>query len=109
MPSKPLRLYEDYTREEVNGIFEPETDFVPQAGRWGISGLIELKDRPGDYVFLVTFGKREGDHEFDEGVTTEGFLRWQSQPKQVLSDRHVRQLIAHDSDRNTLHLFLRTA
>jgi len=60
-------------------------------------GLIELADRPGDYVFLVTFGRREGEHEFDEGVTTEGLLRWQSQPKQDLADRHVRHIFAPNS------------
>jgi hypothetical protein len=103
-----LRIHEGYHREEIHDIFEPDTPFVPQRGRWGVWGLIELRDRPGDYVFLVTFGQRQGAHDFDEGVSVEGLLRWQSQPKQGLADPHIRRLIAHDAERNTIHLFLRT-
>jgi hypothetical protein len=74
-----------------------------------MSGLIEIPGRPGDFVFLVTFGRSQGEHNFDEGVSTEGVLRWQSQPHQELDDPRIERLIRHDTDRNFVHLFLRTA
>lgn len=36
-------------------------------------------------------------------------MRWQSQPRQSLNDRRVQAWINHDSDLNSIHLFLRTA
>lgn len=106
--ARRLVLYEDYTREDVHDLFDPNSRFVPQAGLWGISGFIEIPGRPNDFVFLVTFGRSQGDHEFDEGISTEGILRWQSQPHQTLDDVRIERLIEHDPDRNSVHLFLRT-
>jgi hypothetical protein len=83
---RPLTLYEDYTREEVHDIFDPKYSFTPQAGTWGLQGIVPIPDRPGGYVFFVTFGQKQAEHEFDEGITPEGVLRWQSQPKQRLTD-----------------------
>ena len=104
-----LTLYDDYSREAVHDLFDPNSLFTRGAGSWGISGLIEIPGRPGDFVFLVTFGSKQGDHEFDEGISTEGIIRWQSQPQQGLDDPRVQRLIGHDPDRNSVHLFLRTA
>ena len=86
---KTLRLHEDYGREDVHDIFDPDSTFTPQAGTWGLQGIIMIPDRPGDFVFFVTFGRREGEHEFDEGISTEGVLRWQSKPQQRLNDPQV--------------------
>jgi hypothetical protein len=72
--------YDDYSREAVHDLFDPNSLFTRGAGSWGISGLIEIPGRPGDFVFLVTFGSKQGDHEFDEGISAEGIIRWQSQP-----------------------------
>jgi hypothetical protein len=108
-PLAQLALYEDYSRRDVHGLFDPTSNFVPQAGLWGILGLIEIPRRPGDFVFLVTFGRSQGEHSFDEGISTEGVLRWQSQPHQELDDPRIERLIGHDADRNSVHLFLRTA
>lgn len=77
---KPLHLWHDYTREEVHGIFSPNTKFTPQAGTWGLQGIVRVSARPGDWVFFVTFGKEQGEHVFDESITTDGVLSWQSQP-----------------------------
>ena len=104
----PLRLYEDYSREEVHDIFAPDAPFTPGAGTWGLLGIVAIPDRPGDYVFFVTYGRQQGEHVFDEGVTEEGVLTWQSQPRQGLDDQQIRQFIAHDETINTIHLFLRT-
>jgi Domain of unknown function (DUF3427) len=106
---RPLVLYEDYTRQDVHDIFDPHSPFTPQAGTWGLQGIIELPGRTEDFVFFVTFGQKQGEHEFDEGITTEGIFRWQSQPRQDQKDARVRRLITHDPDRNSIHLFLRTA
>ncbi len=103
-----LKLHDDYSREEVHDIFAPETPFTPQAGTWGLHGIIGLPDRPNDFVLFVTFGKEEGGHEFDEGVSAEGILRWQSQPRQRLVDRVIQQLISHNENINSIYLFLRT-
>jgi hypothetical protein len=59
-------------------------------------------------VFFVTFGKREGDHTFDEWITEDGALSWQSQPKQARNDAQIQQLIEHDELKNIIYLFLRT-
>jgi len=104
-----LELGAAYTREEVHSIFSPETIFTPQAGTWGLQGIVRVPDRQGDWVFFVTFGQRQGEHEFDESITEDGVLSWQSQPQQRLDDDVIRQLIAHDERENNIHLFLRTA
>lgn len=103
------RLYADYDRRAVHDLFEPDTIFTPQTGKWGISGIVRLNDRPGDFVLFVTFGKEEGTHAFDESISDTGIVRWQSQPKQRFSDRSIAELIEHDERTNTLHLFLRTS
>lgn len=109
VPIRQLVLHEDYTREEVHDLFDPNSLFTRGAGSWGIWGLIEIPGRPSDFVLLVTFGSKQGDHEFDEGISTEGIMRWQSQPQQGLDDPRLQRLIGHDPDRNSARLFLRTA
>lgn len=91
-PVRPLALFEDYSRREVHDIFAPGTDFTPGAGLWGLQGIVE--HQPGEFILFVTFGREQGDHKFDEGITTDGVLTWQSQPNQTLQTPHVRQLIA---------------
>lgn len=103
-----LTLHEDYTREEVHGIFSPETTFTPQAGTWGLQGIVPVPDRPNDYVLFVTFGQEQGDHEFDEYITESGVLGWQSQPRQHHDSPTVQRFIHHDELTGSIHLFLRT-
>lgn len=103
-----LSLWSDYTREDVHSIFSPDTAFTPQAGTWGLQGIVRIPEREGDWVFFVTFGQHQGDHAFDESITDEGVLSWQSQPSQRLDDKVIRALVAHDEQVNTIHLFLRT-
>lgn len=105
---KSLIKYYSYTREEVHDIFSPETKFVPQGGPWGQSGIVRVPDRDGDYVFFVSFGQRQADHTFDEYITEDGILTWQSQPSQTLSEKRIKQLIEHDHSKNNIYLFLRT-
>jgi hypothetical protein len=69
---------------------------------------VTIPDRPGDLVLFITFGQQQGRHIFDEDITEEGVLSWQSQPKQALHDRQIQQLIHHDELTHALYLFLRT-
>ena len=102
-----LRLWKRYNREEIHSIFSPTTTFTPQAGTWGLQGIVKIPDRPGDYVFLVSFGTEQNNHLFDESITKDGVLTWQSQPKQSFSSPVIQELIAHDERTNSIHLFLR--
>lgn len=103
---RSLELFHDYSRLEVHDIFAPETDFTPGAGTWGLAGIVEFQ--PGEFVLFVTIGREQGDHQFDEGITADGVLTWQSQPSQSLDNQQVRRLIEHDSERRNIRLFLRT-
>jgi Domain of unknown function (DUF3427) len=106
MPS--LVLYDDYTREEVHDLFAPDAPFTPRSGTWGLHGIIALPDRPGDFLFFVTFGQRQGEHVFDEGITDDGVLSWQSQPRQGFHHPQIQEFIHHDELTQTIYLFLRT-
>jgi len=72
-----------------------------------LQGIISISDRPGDFVFFVSYGQRQADHTFEEGVTEEGILTWQSQPRQRLSHPQIQVLIRHNEDINSIYLFLR--
>lgn len=56
----------------------------------------------------MTFGKAQGAHTFDESVTEDGVLPWQSQPRQRLADATIQEFIQHDDRKNSIYLFLRT-
>ena len=102
-----LTLNEFYTREEVHTIFSPSTTFTPQAGSWGLQGIVKIPNRINDFVFFVTYGASQGDHDFEEGITSEGVLSWQSQPRQSFKSEVIQSLINHDETINSIHLFLR--
>lgn len=103
-----LKLGAHYEREDVHNIFSPHTEFKPQRGQWGVHGAISIPNRQGDYVFFVTFGQKQADHEFDEYITEQGVLSWQSQPSQTLDEKRIQEWITHDPNVNNIHLFLRT-
>ena len=104
---KKLQLWNFYSRSEVHQIFSPDTKFTPQSGTWGLQGIIKVPERDGDFVFFVTFGKSQGDHQFDESITEDGVLSWQSQPSQSFESDVIQTLIDHDERINNIHLFLR--
>lgn len=103
-----LKLWDSYTREQVHDIFSPETAFTPQAGTWGLHGIVRVPERPGTQVFLVTFGQKRGSHLFDESVTDDGVLTWQSQPSQTLTESRIQDFMQHDDRTDSTYLFLRT-
>lgn len=104
---KKLKLWNFYSRSDVHQIFSPDTKFTPQSGTWGLQGIIKVPGRDGDFVFFVTFGKSQGDHIFDESITSDGVLSWQSQPSQSFESEVIQTLINHDERINNIHLFLR--
>ena len=104
---KNLELWSEYRREEIHGIFSPDTKFTPQAGTWGLHGIIPVPDREGDWVFIVTYGNKQGEHTFDESITEDGVLSWQSQPRMDFNSEAIKSFINHDDRVNNIHLFLR--
>lgn len=105
---KSLELWSEYTRKEIHSIFSPDTPFTPQAGTWGLHGMIRVPGRQNDWVFLVSLGNQQGEHIFDESITVDGVLSWQSQPRLDLVSDAIKSLINHDDRVNNIHLFLRT-
>jgi len=105
---KNLELSDRYSREEAHSIFSPDTVFTPQAGTWGLHGIVPVPYRDNDYVFFVTYGQKQGEHEFDEEITEDGVLSWQSQPGQNFQNKHIRNFINHNELINNIYLFLRT-
>ncbi|MDC3001286.1 DUF3427 domain-containing protein [Actinomycetota bacterium] len=103
-----LELWNDYDREAIHDIFSPDTAFTPQAGTWGLWGIVGVPDRPGDYVLMVTYGQSQGEHTFEEAITDNGVLTWQSQPRQNFQSSAIQDLMSHDEDVNSIYLFLRT-
>ena len=104
---KPLKLRDVYSRRDIHGIFSPDTKFTPQAGTWGLQGIIKVPNRENDFIFIVTYGQSQGDHDFDEGITKDGVLSWQSQPSQDFQNKVIQQLISHDDLTSNIYLFLR--
>ncbi|WP_161515508.1 DUF3427 domain-containing protein [Priestia megaterium] len=106
--TKPLQLYETYDRKMVHDIFEPFSPFHWGTGTWGSHGIVKIPNRDKNYVFFVTFGRKQGDHQFKEEITQEGILTWQSQPHQTLKNPNISKFVNHDHTKNNIYLFLRT-
>ena len=104
---KKLELKKFYSRKDIHSIFSPDTKFTPQAGTWGLQGIIPIPSKQNDFVFIVTYGASQGGHSFDEGITEEGVFSWQSQPSNSFKDKRIQQLIAHNELTNNIYLFLR--
>jgi len=106
--NRMLIKYEDYNRKEVHDIFAPGTSFYPGAGLWGLRGIVKISNRENSFVFFVTFGRKQADHEFEEYITEDGILTWQSQPSQDLQNKTIQKLINHNHYKDNIYLFLRT-
>lgn len=106
---RKLKRYQKYNREEIHDIFSPNTKFVPQAGDWGMKGIVSIPNTIDDFIFFVTVGAKQGAHEFEESINELGELTWQSQPSQKLSHPQIKKLINHDEQISTIYLFLRTS
>lgn len=104
-----VELYEEYTREEVNNIFNADVPFTLGAGIYGMHGLIRVKKENSnpDFIFFGTLGQDKLGYEFAEEISKDGELNWQSQPKQALDNERIIQLINHNEDENNIYLFIR--
>jgi hypothetical protein len=105
---KPLELLKQYNREDVYNIFDGVTPFTPGAGTWGIHGIVKIPNRSSDYVFFVTFGQDKLGQEFNESITEDGVLTWQSQKKQGFNHPQILDFISHNHHIHNIYLFLRT-
>ena len=106
---RELVRYEKYSRNDIHDVFSPDTNFTPQTGSWGLHGIIRVPGTQHDYIFLVTYGKKQSGHEFDENIDENGILTWQSQPSQTLNESRIIDFINHDYLKNNIYLFLRTS
>ena len=100
-----LVLNSEYSREDIHSIFSPDTTFTLGAGTWGNHGIVPIPDCEDDFVFIVTYGQKQGAHTFDEGVTDQGVLFWQSQPSNKLTDDRIKKQINHNEIHNSIYLF----
>lgn len=105
---KELIRYNKYSRKDIHDIFSPGTKFTPGAGYWGISGIIRVPETKRDFIFLVTYGQSQAEHEFDEEIDENGILIWQSQQSQKLQTPQIIELINHNHIVDNIYLFLRT-
>lgn len=103
-----LIKYNKYSRKDIHDIFSPNSKFTKGSGYWGISGIVKVPDTKKDYIFLVTYGRKQASHEFDESIDENGILTWQSQPSQALDNPQIKDFINHDSSVDNIYLFLRT-
>ncbi len=102
-----LKRYHLYSREEVHSIFDREGNpFYPGTGTWGLHGIIRIPNSD-DFVFFVTYGRNISGHQFEEKITEDGILHWQSQPRQKLDDELIQKFINHDHLIDNIYLFLR--
>lgn len=104
---KKLVKYNEYSRKDIHDIFSPNTKFTPGSGYWGISGIIKVPNTRHDYIFLVTYGQKQVDHKFKEGIDEYGILTWQSQVSQNLKTPQILEFIKHDYTTDNIYLFLR--
>lgn len=101
-----LKRYNYYSREQLNNLFNPELNYKNGCGKWGGTGIVRIGDS-NDFVFFITLGTRINGHSFKEGITENGVLFWQSQPKQKLSDPIIKKLIAHNEHENNIYFLMR--
>ena len=103
-----LQLYNLYSRSDAQKIFDPDYKFEPSRGTWGLHGVIRLPRKQNDWVFFLTYGQAQVGREFDEGITPDGVLTWQSQPSQGFDNKRIQKWISHDQVIDKIHLFVRS-
>lgn len=104
--TKPI-LLSKYNRKEISQLFEPDSKFTAGSGRWGISGIIKLKNDTDDLIFIVTIEKPHSGNPYEDSLTDDGLLLWETQKKMDVDSLFVNRLRAHDHNASNIHLFLR--
>jgi hypothetical protein len=96
-----------YDRLDISQIFEPGCKFTPGAGRWGLPGIIEVPPKSGNFVFLVTLGEPHAGNPYQDALTEDGYLIWESQSRHKLDSPVIQKMLSHEPQQNSIHLFLR--
>lgn len=96
-----------YDRFEISQIFEPGSNFTRGAGRWGLPGIIEIPPKSGNFVFLVTLGEPHEGNPYQDELTEDGHLIWESQSRHKFDSPVIQKMLTHDPEQNNIHLFLR--
>lgn len=105
-----LQRYNKYTREQARTILAPDSKpYKRGAGSWGMLGIVPFENQSGlsDYAFFVTLGISISNYSFDEYISENGVLSWQSQPGQDFSNKQIKDFINHNSLPSKVHLFFR--
>ncbi len=106
-PKPALQRYQRYSRYDISQLFEPGCSFSPGAGRWGIPGIVETPKNSGQFVFLVTLGPPTDGNPYQDAITADGYLIWESQSRHDFASPLIQQLLQHDPTQRAIHLFLR--
>tara|TARA_B100001250_G_scaffold277281_1_gene239741 strand:+ start:201 stop:1187 length:987 start_codon:yes stop_codon:yes gene_type:complete len=97
-----------YSREDVYNIFNPAKPFDQIWKQWGIINLVKyVEELKNDYIFFLTLGTEGEGHSFDEGITKNGVLSWQSQEQNNFNSPNIKQFIKHDELLNNIYFFYR--
>ena len=104
-----LVLYQEYSRSQLHDIIEPQSNFTPGSGTWGLQGIINVGKKNNYFIFFVTYGQKQAGHKFQEGITNDGILSWQSQPKQGFQSLHVQTWINQQETNCLISLFVRNS
>jgi len=104
-----LVLYQEYSRSQLHDIIDPETNFTPGSGTWGLQGIINVGKKNNHFIFFITYGQEQAGYKFQEGITTDGILSWQSQPKQGLQSSQVQTWINQHKSNCLISVFVRNS
>ena len=103
-----LEKYQKYSRSDIHQIFKVENPFDQIWKMWGIINLGKYKkEMDGDFIFFVTIGSSVDGKEWDEGITSNGVVSWQSQNQNSLTSPNTLKFIKHDEQINNIYYFYR--
>lgn len=103
-----LEKYQKYSRRDVHQIFKVENTFDQIWKMWGIINLEKYKEEmTDDFIFFVTIGSSVDGKEWDEGITRDGVVSWQSQNQNSLTSPNTLKFIKHDEQINNIYYFYR--
>lgn len=101
-----LVLYQKYSRQQLNDIFDPDMKFSTGSGRWGGTGIVPHTPRENDFTFIVTL---EDKKTYEDYLTQDGVIFWESQERHDHSSEWIKSFCTHDENINTIYLFMRVA
>lgn len=107
VPKLALQRYQRYSRQDISQLFEPGCRFSRGSGRWGIPGIVETPKNSGQFVFLVTLGPPTEGNPYQDAITADGYLIWESQSRHDFASPAIQRLQQHDAAQSTIHLFVR--